>query len=322
MQKYRLVLYRNAWYASWTENGRTRRIALRTKDRETALRRIEDFRRQVATPSGPLVGDIVGEYLRYKDGRIADPARLRFAWDRAKATFAHLRPDQIDRDLCNRYTKQRRIEGISNATILKEINVVRQALNWKGLKGVATFEAPPAPPPRDRHLNRSEFRRLLENCREPHIRLFVVLALTTAGRKSAILDLTWDRVDFDRRRINLESPGERNRKGRASTPMTDLAEQELRVAKAAAQTDHVIEFVGKPVKDIRKGFGAAARRAGLPNITPHDLRHTAAVWMAEAGTSMEQIGQYLGHTDPQITYRVYARFSPEHLRKAAEALHF
>jgi integrase len=50
------------------------------------------------------------------------------------------------------------------------------------------------------------------------------------------------------------------------------------------------------------------------------MRHTAAVWMAEAGVPMPVIAQYLGHTDSRITERVYARFSPDYLRGAADAL--
>ena len=71
-----------------------------------------------------------------------------------------------------------------------------------------------------------------------------------------------------------------------------------------------------------KGFAAAVKRAGLDDVTPHDLRHTAAVWMAEAGASMAEIAQVLGHSDERITYRVYARFSPDHLRRAMTALEF
>jgi integrase len=50
------------------------------------------------------------------------------------------------------------------------------------------------------------------------------------------------------------------------------------------------------------------------------LRHTAAVWMAEAGIPMAEIAQYLGHSDDRITSRVYARYGPDHLRKAAAAI--
>jgi integrase len=44
--------------------------------------------------------------------------------------------------------------------------------------------------------------------------------------------------------------------------------------------------------------------------------------MAEAGVPMAEISQYLGHSNVSITERVYARFSPNHLRKAASVLDF
>jgi len=60
--------------------------------------------------------------------------------------------------------------------------------------------------------------------------------------------------------------------------------------------------------------------AGLEDVSAHVLRHTAAVWMAEAGVPMDEISQYLGHSNVEITRRVYARYSPDYLRKAASAL--
>lgn len=56
-------------------------------------------------------------------------------------------------------------------------------------------------------------------------------------------------------------------------------------------------------------------QAALPHLDGY-----AAVWMAEAGVSMDEIASYLGHSDPRLTYRVYAKFSPAYLAKAASAL--
>ena len=56
------------------------------------------------------------------------------------------------------------------------------------------------------------------------------------------------------------------------------------------------------------------------HVTPHALRHTAAVWMAEAGVPMPRIAAFLGHSNSRITEERYARFAPDHLREAAEAL--
>ena len=52
------------------------------------------------------------------------------------------------------------------------------------------------------------------------------------------------------------------------------------------------------------------------------LRHSAAVHMAEAGISMEEIAQFLGHSSVEVTRKVYARFSPTYLRKAASVLEY
>lgn len=111
-----------------------------------------------------------------------------------------------------------------------------------------------------------------------------------------------------------------NGKARATVPMTAKLRAVLQQAQKIALTDYVIEFEGKPVKSIRTAFEAACKRAKLAEVTPHVLRHTAAVWMAEAGINMAKIAQYLGHSDSRITERVYARFAPEHLQDAAGAL--
>jgi integrase len=321
MPVYRAKLYRGSYYAVWSENGKTKRTSLHTTDREEAERGLVDFRRDKIAPKGSTVGDYVKAYLDYKEGRIRDHARLAGAWANAKGTFGHLRPDQISPELCEEYADRRRAMGRGDGTILKEINVIRQALNWSKIT-TARFEAPSAPPPRDRHLTKEEAKRLLEGCMQPHVKLFVRLALQTAGRRGAVLGLTWDRVDFDRKIIKLKVEGERNRKTRATVPITDQLFPELQAAKEAAQTAYVIEYAGQPVLNIKRGFAAAVERAGLEDVTPHDLRHTAAVWMAEDGVSFEEIAQYLGHSSVAVTFRVYARFSPTHLRRAAKSLEF
>ncbi len=104
--------------------------------------------------------------------------------------------------------------------------------------------------------------------------------------------------------------------------MNDLARAVLSEAKTGARTPYVIEWAGQRVQKVRKGIATAATRANLADVTPHVFRHTAAVWMAENGVPMAEIAQYLGHSDSRVTERVYARFSPDYLRKAAGALEF
>ena len=309
----RAKLYRGWWYAVWRDGGETKRRALRTQNRDAALRALADFQRALATPTDT----VAGIWAAYQQDRPRE--RARWAWERLKDSFGPLRPDQVTAALCRSYAAKRREAGAGDGTIHTELTFLRAAMNWHAPGGGAEVELPPKPPPNSRHLTRAEYARLLGAATTPHVRLVIVLALATAGRMGAILDLTWDRVDFEAGTIRL-ADGPQTRKGRATVPMTDTARRELLAAHAARTSDHVIEYGGERVNKVRKAFDRAAVSAGLPWVTPHALRHTAAVWMAEAGVPMAEIAQVLGHTSEKITFRVYARFSPTYLRRAVNAL--
>ena len=259
------------------------------------------------------------------DNYLADKAdkpsagAMRFALKPIRPVFGHLRPDQVDRPLCRAYRTQRHRQGVKDGTVIKELSTMRAALRWHDKATPAVIELPASPAPKNRHLSRDQYRSLRDAAGSPHLRLFVVLAYSTAGRAAAILDLTWDRVDFERGIIRLAT-GEHRIKGRATVPMTEGAREALLEARAAALTDHVIEFAGRRLYSVKKAFARAARRGGVPWCTPHILRHTAAVHMAESGVPIAEIAQYLGHSSESVTFRTYARFSPDYLRRAASAL--
>ena len=110
-------------------------------------------------------------------------------------------------------------------------------------------------------------------------------------------------------------------KGRATVVMNDLAREALTEARAGALTDNVIEWDAKAVRSIRKGFMTAATKAGL-SVTPHDLRHTAASLMEEAGIEMQVISRFLAHKDQRTTSSIYSKPRPAHLIGAAEVVNF
>src|SRR5690606_15044466 len=121
--------------------------------------------------------------------------------------------------------------------------------------------------------------------------VFLELAIGTAARKEALLSLTWAQVDLERRRINL---GLVDRgKGRAIISINDRLLPVLQTAQAMARTPYVIEYADRRVHSVRTSLAKAAKEAGVPWVTPHVLRHTAAVWMAEAGVSMPEIAQFM-----------------------------
>ena len=315
----RLKLYRGRWYAVWRENGTTKRKTLETMDRGVAERRLTDLIRiRKLEGSTGTVSQLMKAYLEEKKSARSFNS-METAWRAVEAMFGNLRPDQITRELCRSYTQKRRAAGISDGTIIKDLGVLKAAVNFAGKGSGAAWDMPAAPPPRERYLTKDERDRLLEACDLPHLKLFVELALGTAGRAGALLDLTWDRVDFERGQIRL-SRGEGRRKGRATVKMSSRLMTALLEAQKAATTEYVIEWAGKKVGSVKRSFETACEKAGLEDVTPHVLRHTAAVWMAEAGISMSKIAQFLGHTKTSITEHVYARFSPDHMKDAADAL--
>ncbi|UYV37067.1 tyrosine-type recombinase/integrase [Rhodobacteraceae bacterium D3-12] len=326
MQEYRIGRLNGRFVVVWyDEAGNRHRHRLEAETRERAEAEGRDvLLAQTAGKSELTVATIWKAYSETVVGRPVHES-MEYTGRSVLPWFGAFRPDQISVQDCKAYIADRRKAGIQDGTIWTQLGKLRTCLNWAEKTGLIDrapyIERPSKPAPKERYLTRQEITQLLAVDCAPHTKLAIRLMLSTAARVTAILELTWDRVDFERRQINLRT-GEGHRKGRAIVPMTESLRAALLEARKAALSDFVVEWAGGPVKSIKKGFKAAAVEADLPDVSPHVLRHTAAVHMAEAGVSMEEIAQFLGHSDSRITASVYARYSPEHLRKAASALEF
>lgn len=241
-------------------------------------------------------------------------------WKALEPSFGHRLAKAITRDDCREHAAKRKRAGKAGSTIRKELEMLRASLRHRyGAEAPAIWMPPPSKP-RERYLTREEVTKLLEHIETPHVRLFVILAVTTGARMSALLDLTWDRVDLQRGIINLNPAGRHeNNKRRAIVPINSRADAALREALAGAMTDYVVEYAGGPVKSIKKAIQAATKRSGV-QCSAHVFRHTAGVWMAEADVPMQKIAQYLGHTSTRVTETTYARYSPSYMKDASAAL--
>lgn len=322
--RHRVAKHKRGFVCIIYEGKRRRRVALEATDKWRATAEgaelVADIERK-RKPEVLTIGEIIERYFAQSEALSKEIDRYH-----AKPvleSFARTRSGQIQEDLLRSYALARG-RHVKPGTIRKELSVLRAALGWakeaRIIEAVPPFWLPAAPPPKDVRLTRADADKLRNAAaRMPHLQLFTALALNTAGRSGALLGLKWAQVDLQRRRIDLGGAG--RQKARALVPINDALLPYVVEASKAAMTPFVIEFAGKPVKSVKKSFKAAVSRAGLsPDVTPHTLRHTAASWMAEAGVSMDEIAQFLGHTSPSITYRVYARFSPDYLQKAAKAL--
>lgn len=336
--EYRIGRLNGRYVVSWWVDGKRKRYrldALTPKDAEREA--LDVIRKEVVTGEPMTVKSLWDLYRKEKEGRRV-AAAMNFEWKTIGPHFGHLRPEQVTVDTCRAYTKLRKKTlinrgkdspptPVNDGTIWTELGHLRTVMKWAADKKhliakAPDIERPAKPAAKTRWLSDAEIQKLLAAKAAPHIKLAILLMLSTAARVGAVLDLTWDRVDFDNGVINLQLDAVGPRKGRAVVPMNAGLRAALKTAEAAAMTDYVVEWAGEQVKSIKTGFNAAVRDAGLTGVSPHVLRHSAAVHLAVAGTPMSRIAQYLGHTSTAVTERVYARFAPEHLREEANILDF
>lgn len=182
--------------------------------------------------------------------------------------------------------------GLKPSTCRKRISIFRAAINLaiddEFIKRAQdpVFKLPKNGPPRERVLDEhSELPALLAAADEmdtpDHIRLLLELALRTGQRRGAILALRWEHVDFERGVINFkdtEAVEDRSKKKRGDKPMDEdlLALMVGAHKRRSDETDAVIHWRDKPVKNPYQGMVALYKRAGIVGAHTHDLRRTSA----------------------------------------------
>jgi integrase len=319
---YELVKYRGKFAIAIGRGKDRRRISTGTADPGLARVVANEIWHKLHAPASERLDDLWRLYLadRRKDGK--DLTRQENAWKRLSPVFGHRLGTDINKDDCRDYAKMRQRQGAAPGTIKTELEYLRACLNLRYGRGHNRVWLPAGSPPRDRYLSREELEQLLEHVSTPHVRLFIILAITTGARMNAILELRWEQVDFKHRTINFNQAGRaQTNKRRPEVPLNTRSLAALEEAARGALTDFVIEWDGQPVKSIKKAIRMAANRSGVP-CSPHVFRHSAGVWMAQADVPMQKISQFLGHTSMRVTERTYARYSPSFMKDAAAALEF
>lgn len=213
----------------------------------------------------------------------------------------------------------------SHGTINRELSVLQAALRFSFKRGDIDFlpaiQRLPSPPPRSKYLSRDEVSLLL-GASKPYkeVHDFIQIALMTGQRKEAILSLTWEQVDFLTGLIDFNDPSmplAHRRKRRGIVPMSESLRAHLNGLQRVGH--YVIHRNGKRVTDIRSDWKKIMDQTGL-SITPHILRHTVATHLAQNNVPITQISRLLGHSNTNVTERVYAKFSPDFCRQAVAHL--
>lgn len=159
-------------------------------------------------------------------------------------------------------------------------------------------------PKQRRILKEGEDIRLLQACQQshsPYLYCIVLLALTTGARKSEILNLTWDSIDFDNRIAHIKD----SKNGQARK--VGLVESVIQKLKKLNQNHNVkkpLVFASKTAFgkiDIKKAWHAALKRANIENFVFHGLRHHFCSIGGGLGASGTQLRTQLGHSSSRMT---------------------
>lgn len=320
-----------AWFVEWTEHGQRHERCLFTEHEDLAVERAGDLFAAPA-PHHPAahrapesesyrvahaLEDLIGRgcaenaagtlrCYRQRAGHV-----LRLLGDVA---LASLKLDEVQA-----FIQQRLAEQAAHETVRKELCVLRRALSLANNRGIECPAPERAIPrfrakyvPRKTWLRPGQVHRLLAEL-PPERGLFLLAAVYSGARLSELQSLQWTDIDFTAEQIHI-----RGTKTQGSDRFVPLHPR-LRDCLTPRRVRGPL-LADWP--NVRRDLAVACRRAGVPVVTPNDLRRTFASWLVQAGETSYVVAQLLGHSSSVMVERVYGRLAGHTLRTAIARLPF
>ena len=200
------------------------------------------------------------------------------------------------------------------STFSKACSVAVNEWEWLEDNPLRKIRRMKEPSGRIRFLDDEERSKLLLACKEApyeHLYTIVVLALSTGARRGEILNLRWADIDIERGQIVLH---ETKNGERRVIPLNGHAYNLIVEHRKTRRTDTELLFPsqkGDKPYEIKRSWEGAIAKAGIDDFKFHDLRHSAASYLAMNGATLAEIADVLGHKTLQMVKR-YAHLSDAH----------
>ena len=227
--------------------------------------------------------------------------------------------------------------GLSPASLRRHKNILFQTLN----EAVKSNLLPSNPcqflllPPQEKYqssyYSAEQLQRLFDAIREEPLYPLVKITALYGLRRSELLGLKWDSIDFDANRLTIRhtvskvtKPVEKDKTKNASSfrsfPLVDEAKAIFLAAKAAEKENrklfgkayHENEYVFKwddghsySPDYISQQFAKLLRKYDLPHIRFHELRHSCASLLLNSGFTLKDVQEWMGHADIKMTADIY-----------------
>lgn len=347
---------KGTWYVHWTEKRIGKRVSTRTQD----LARAQEFfaawltvdENDAAAPgSGLTLADVWDQYLKkHVRARLASDKTACDIWKNLEPHFGKLPADGLTQNEADNYLAKRTSGKLGRCvlpqTVRKEIAYLGAAVRFCAdprrkiipAEFAHKLTLPEQGEARDRWLRTEEIQRLLDAAARlrdgPRLsrgERFLWLALETGAREQAILDLTWDRVDFETNTIRYDVPGrKKTKKRRATVPISKALLPVLKRAyderlsdggKVLDNSSGVWVIVQRIVIEAKLAEPKKSKR-GRPyatGISPHVFRHTAATHMVRRGVPIYIVAAVLGNSVKMIA-EVYGHHAKDDLQAAVDTI--
>lgn len=201
--------------------------------------------------------------------------------------------------------RDNRLKDVSTGTVAREMQLISHvfavAIREWGIalqtNPVSLVRKPPAGKPRDRTLTNDQRVALVTasaQCQSPWVQPVVIFALETATRRGEILDLTWDGVDLQRATAKVSG-----KTGARTVPLSPACVAMLRTLPRSLDG----RVFPVTIETLKQAYQRAVKRAGIDDLTFHDLRHDALTRLAKLGFNVLELRAISGHTTANMLQR-------------------
>ena len=274
----------------------------------------------------PFYRELAEMHLTYAANHHRSDGAKRILENHVIPMFGKMRLDEIKQQDITKWLAEKRQSGMAPASVAKIKTTLSKsfelARQWELFDGNPTKNAwsEKYNNNRERYLTSEEANALKLACEcspNPLLAPIVGLLLLTGARKSELLNAKWSDIDLEKRTWTLNMT--KNGRGR-HVPLSGAA---MDIINNLPRYDGCPWLLPNPqtmlpLTDFKRSFMQARKLAGLDNVHVHDLRHSYASFLVNAGVDLYQIGSLLGHRNVASTSR-YAHVADTTLMAAAEA---
>jgi integrase len=320
------------WWFAYTKNGVRVPESSGSEDQEEAKRQLAVRLGEIASgrdiaPDKATIADLCQLVLTdYRMRKLRDLPTVKWRYEaHIQPAIGSLRASRFTPRQARLYVDVRRQESASDATINRELAIVRRAFSLALREDPPLVRRAPYIPKLEEDNVRQGFIEqgqylALRSALPEHLKTVLVVGYHCGNRLGELRKLRWPQVDMVAGEIRIERKQAKGKKGRVLPIYGDMQEWlEWQRERRALGCDLVFHWNGKPLGSHLKGWDKACTKAELDGLHFHDLRRSAVRNMERAGIPRHVAMSISGHRTEAV-YRRYDIVVESDLKAAGEKL--